>query len=175
MGFATRGIVTGVILEDGGGGRLRLVGQGWQVAAALLDERLQNRDAPEAARLSTASSLPAEGARSGYSSPRSPAYSSAIYNLAVAAVLPALLIVLAFTKARGMTRLGLLVAAPVMFVVICSCRSSSSATAATDLEAVVSSPVVRRPSPGRVMPRARVSARTQEVSGRLAPGQAGGI
>jgi hypothetical protein len=29
-----------------------------------------------------------------------------------------LLVVLAFTKARGMTRLGLIVAAPVMFVVL---------------------------------------------------------
>ena len=48
----------------------------------------------------------------------SPAYSSAIYNLAVAAVLPVLLIVLAFTNARGMTRLGLIVAAPFMFVLL---------------------------------------------------------
>ena len=41
-----------------------------------------------------------------------------LYNLAVAAVVPALLIVLAFTKARGMSRLGLVVAAPLMFVVL---------------------------------------------------------
>jgi hypothetical protein len=46
------------------------------------------------------------------------AYSSAIYNLAVAALVPALLIVLAFTEARGVTRLGLIISAPVMFLVI---------------------------------------------------------
>jgi hypothetical protein len=41
-----------------------------------------------------------------------------MYNLALAAVVPLLLVVLALTKARGITRVGLILAAPLAFVVV---------------------------------------------------------
>jgi hypothetical protein len=41
-----------------------------------------------------------------------------MYNIAVAAVVPVLLIFLALTRARGITRVGMILAAPVTFVVL---------------------------------------------------------